>query len=137
MTPIIITQDIQELSDMELAARLNLYSKELWITKDFEKVNLSLFEKLEQVATEAITRIAYDKLKVIYPLQNKIYEYVEKTFESDERDIYNINRTFSALRRSKVTGVDHENIKYQLWLKNRVKFGFKTLAKELKHAKTI
>jgi len=122
---------ITSLSHEKLAIALERKSYDFCVNADFEnrKAIIALCDRMEQYSTEALMRIFESKLGY-RPYQNRIYDEVEKIF--DNQDSYNINRAFSCMRRTKYfNGIDPENIKYQNWFKNRVRYGFKAIIEAL------
>lgn len=131
MKPIEISPKITKLSHEKLAEKLEYKAYVFCVTADFEnqKEIMRLVDTLEQYSMEAIMRIFKGKLGRT-TLQNKIYDNVEKIFA--DQDIYNINRMFSSLRRAKyLGGINAEDEKYIKWFKNRVKYGVRTMVKNL------
>jgi len=131
MKPIEIKPEIRVMSHEELTARLEYLSFEFCINADFQKIDAvnKLVARLEEYSMEALMRVMEGKLGY-RPLQNKIYEKVEGLF--DNQDSYNINRMFSSMRRTHYFGViDPEDKKYIEWFKNRVKYGVKSLIREV------
>lgn len=128
MTPIKITDTIKEMSATELREKLNYYSFTFCVNADFTKTEemCRLIDKLEMYMMEGLLRVLESNID-FRPYQNKIYEHVENLFEN--QDAYNINRMMSSIRRTKLVPIDPTNEKYIKWMKNRVKYGVKTIMK--------
>jgi len=126
MIPLEITKTISTMNDRTLRNKINFLSYTLCVNADFTKTEAisKLIDKLEMHVMEALLRILERELDY-RPYQNKIYEHVERIF--DDQDSYNINRMMSSLRRTKLVPVDTTNVKYIKWMKNRVKYGTRTI----------
>lgn len=130
MTPLEITDQITSMNDRTLRNKINFLSYTFCVNADFtkEEAMAELIDKLEMHVMEGLLRVL-DKELGYRPYQNKIYEQVERI--CDDQDSYNINRMFSSLRRTKMVPVDPTNEKYIKWMKNRVKYGTRTIMNTL------
>lgn len=130
MTPIVIASGVSGLSTVDLQNKLNLLAYTFCVNADFTKKEavVKLTQDLEVHILEALLRIFELRLGYV-PFQNKIYEKTESYFGN--QDSYNINRAMSSLRRVKVVPLDPTNEKYLTWMKNRIRYGVKTLIAEL------
>jgi len=131
MTPIAIKDTVTTMSNTELAEKLNYLSYTFCVNADFSKKEAitKLVDKLEMYMMEGTLRVI-DNVIGHRPFQNKIYEKVEIVFSN--QDAYNINRMISSLRRTKIVPLDVENEKYINWMKNRIKYGVKTIMTDMK-----
>jgi len=136
MTPIVISTVVSELSAEALQQKLNLLSYTFCVNADFTKEDAvaQLVQDLEVYILEALLRIFERELGYV-PFQNKIYEKAENYFGN--QDAYNINRSMSSLRRAKIVPIDPDNEKYLSWMKNRIRYGVKTLIAELDALKGV
>ena len=126
MTPIEISKSVKYMDLEMLGNRLNYLSYQFCVNADFTKVEAvnDLVSRLEMYAVESLMRVF--EIEFGYrPFQNKIYEMTEKIF--GEQDSYNINRMMSSLRRAKVIPIDPTNEKYIRWMKNRIRYGAKSI----------
>lgn len=130
MTPITISESIQNMDDGRLSDRINFLSFQFCVNADFTKevAVRKLVERLEMNVIESLMRVFEDEMGYS-PYQNKIYENVELVF--DEQDAYNINRMMSSLRRAKSIPIDPTNEKYIKWMRNRIKYGVRTIVAKL------
>jgi len=131
MKPIEIRPEVRTMSHEDLTSRLEYLAFEFCVNADFNKAEAvtKLVYRLEEYSMEALMRVMEGKLGY-RPLQNKIYEKVEGLF--DNQDSYNINRMFSSMRRTHYFGgIDPEDEKYINWFKNRVKYGVKSLIRDV------
>lgn len=126
MTPIEIEKSIITMSNEQLADKINFLSYTFCVNADFTKKEAinKLIDKLEMCLMEGVLRIVEDNIGY-RPYQNKIYEQIENVF--DNQDAYNINRMISSLRRTKLISIEFANEKYIAWMKNRIKYGIKTI----------
>jgi len=131
MTPIEIKSTITEMSDTKLAEKINYLSYTFCVNADFSKTEAiaKLINQLEMYVLEGTLRVIENTIGH-RPYQNKIYEKVENVF--GVQDAYNINRMISSLRRTKMVAIDVENTKYIAWMKNRIKYGVKTIMADMK-----
>ena len=136
MTPIIINQVILDMTDEELCNRLTFLSYQFCVNADFtkEEATQKLVDRLEMYVIESLQRVFEDEFGYV-PFQNKIYENVETLFE--DQDAYNINRMMSSLRRAKSIPIDPENEKYVLWMRNRIKYGIKSIVELLTYSEDL
>jgi len=132
MTPIEISSTIENMSIAQLRAKLNVKAYTFCVTADFanEAGMNSLITSLEMYVMESILRILSDKCGY-RPLQNKIYEKIEHTF--DTRNAYNINRMLSFIRRTKILSLNIIDDNYVVWIKRRVKYAVKAIREALKN----
>jgi hypothetical protein len=130
MTPIRIKNHITALSNEQLNARLSYLSYTFCVNADFSKKEATskLIDSLEMNMMEGLLRVLEDESGYC-PLQNKIYENVERVFGN--QDAYNINRMMSSIRRTKLVPIDVENEKYLSWMRNRVNYGVKAIIRQL------
>jgi ribosome-associated toxin RatA of RatAB toxin-antitoxin module len=130
MTPITINEKVSNKTIADLRESLNRKSYTFCVNADFTKEQAvhNLVVSLEMELMEGIMRILEDKYE-FRPFQNKIYEKIEYTFDS--QTAYNLNRAMSSLRRAKMFGIDATDDKYINWFKNRVKHGVKGLRDRL------
>ena len=131
MTPIEISRSVRNMDSELLGEKLTYLSYQFCVNADFTKVEAvnELVDRLEMCAIEGLLRVFEYEL-CYRPYQNKIYEETEKIF--DEQDAYNINRMMSSLRRAKVMPIDPTNEKYMKWMKNRIKYGSRSITEYLK-----
>ena len=131
MTPIEIKDTVTEMSNTKLAEKINYLSYTFCVNADFSKTEAvaKLVDQLEMYVLEGTLRIVENTIGH-RPYQNKIYEKVEQVF--GDQDSYNINRMISSLRRTKMVPIDVENEKYIVWMKNRIKYGVKTIMTYIK-----
>lgn len=136
MTPIEISRSVSNMGSEALAEKITYLSYQFCVNADFTKIEAvdELVNRLEMCVIESLLRVFEYEL-CYRPYQNKIYEQTEKIF--DEQDAYNINRMMSSLRRAKLIPIDPTNEKYILWMKNRIKYGVKTIAECLKEEAEI
>lgn len=126
MTPIEISKSVKYMDLEMLRNRLNYLSYQFCVNVDFTRVEAvnDLVSRLEMCVVESLMRVF--EIEFGYrPFQNKIYEMTEKIF--GEQDSYNINRMMSSLRRVKVIPIDPTNEKYVHWMKNRIRYGVKSI----------
>jgi hypothetical protein len=130
MVPIKITDSIKVMTDTKLRNKINFLSYTFCVNADFSKTEAvkKIIDDLEMYAMEGLLRVLDDKIGY-RPYQNKIYEKVENVF--NDQDSYNINRMMSSIRRTKLIPINVENEKYISWMKNRIKYGTKTIMKTL------
>jgi hypothetical protein len=136
MIPVNIKDNIQSMDDETLCHHLNFLSYQFCVNADFSKEDAvrDLVKKLEMTVVEGLLRVFEDELGYT-PLQNKIYEQTEKIF--GDSDSYNINRMMSSLRRSKLVPFDPNNEKYIHWVRNRVRYGTKSIIQFLTEDSTV
>lgn len=130
MNPIEITDNVSTFTNSELKSRLEFLSYKFCVFIDCMKKEAidELTNELEMISMEGLMRILESK-NGFRPLQNKIYETVERVFYNQEA--YNINRMMSSIRRTKVVSLDLENNTYMAWMKNRVNYGAKAIVNNL------
>ena len=130
MTPIKISEYVKNMDDMKLRNKLDYLSYTFCVNADFSKTEaiIKLINELEMYSMEGLLRIMEDEFGY-RPYQNKIYEKVENLFE--DQDAYNINRMMSSIRRTKLIPIDPDNEKYMHWMKNRIKYGVKSIMAHL------
>lgn len=135
MTPIEIKDTVTEMSNTKLAEKINYLSYTFCVNADFTKTEAvaKLVDQLEMYVLEGTLRIVETTIGH-RPYQNKIYEKVELVF--GDQDAYNINRMISSLRRTKMVPIDVDNEKYIAWMKNRIKYGVKTIMADIKTTST-
>lgn len=130
MVPVEISQEVQNLTNQELAAKLEFRSYTFCVNTDYtnEKAVMKMAVGTEELLIEALQRIMESKLGY-RPFQNKLYEKVEYIFEN--QDAYNINRLLSTMRRMKTIPVNYEDDKYMMWLRNRIKYSIVSINRSL------
>ncbi len=130
MIPVEIKPSIKTMDDVKLRSKINFLSYTFCVNADFSKTEAiaKLVDELEMYTLEGLLRVLDDEVG-FRPYQNKVYEQVERKFE--DQDAYNINRMLSSIRRTKMIPIDPDNAKYIKWMKNRVKYGTKTIIENL------
>ena len=126
MIPVDISKTITSMDDETLCNHINFLSYQFCVNADLTKEDAvkGLVRKLEMTVLEGLMRIFQNEFGY-RPYQNKVYEKTEKLFDS--QDAYNINRMLSTLRRANVIPIDPTNEKYLHWMRNRVRYGTKTI----------
>ena len=132
MTPVYINTTIKNMTPEALKEKLEYATYMLTVLtthSDVEATKTNV-EKFETYMLETLFRVLEKNLG-FRPMQNKLFESVEKVFGVDSQDSYNINRMLSGIRRAKMFGIDAEDEKYIQWFENRITYSVKTLKDEL------
>lgn len=132
MTPVYINTTIKNMTPEALKEKLEYatYMLTVLTTHSDTEATKSNVEKFEVYMLETLLRVL-EKNIGFRPMQNKLFENVEKVFGVDSQDSYNINRMLSGIRRAKMFGIDAEDEKYIQWFENRITYSVKTLKAEL------
>ena len=132
MTPVYINTTIKNMTPQKLKEKLeySTYVLTVLTTHTDEQTTKSNVEKFEIYMLESLLRVLEKNLG-FRPMQNKLFENVEKVFGVDSQDSYNINRMLSGIRRAKLFGIDVGDEKYIQWFENRITYSVKTLKAEL------
>lgn len=128
MEPIVIPEKVINRTNRDLVDKLHRLSYTFCVRADFNNVISmdDLIKDLESHIMEAMLRICYSKFG-FRPFQNKFYEKVEHVFGYESQDTYNINRGMSSLRRTKKIEIDTTDTQYISWMKNRIRYGVKSI----------
>jgi hypothetical protein len=128
---VIISQDIKEATNEKLVSMLSHKSYEFCVVQDMSN-DTSLeqaADKLLQLFMESLNRI-FEHNKKYNVSQFRMYEVIETLFDKDMS--YNTIKALSALKRIKIlSGIDHENDKYVIWVITRIKKTSKGLCNKL------
>jgi hypothetical protein len=132
MTLVYINTTIKNMTPEALKEKLeySTYVLTVLTTHSDAEVTKTNVEKFEFYMLESLLRVLEKNLG-FRPMQNKLFENVEKVFGVDNQDSYNINRMLSGIRRAKMFGIDAGDEKYIRWFENRITYSVKTLKAEL------
>lgn len=126
MIPIVLTKSTRRMKPNLLKEKIDYYTYKFCVLDNHTdaEYNEKLISNIEKYFIMALIKICKTELG-FNPKQNKIFERVEEVF--NQSDAYNINRSISALRRAKISGIDASNEKYMFWFENRILYAAKAI----------